>query len=299
MQAQEKTVSVNAILDDESYIALFGSVPTKNTDEQLRIQAHLLYVEALLRSAEVSSLNDEQLAKRTFVLNLLHEYTLRGVFPENNAYPDERRPCFIDETGNICAVGFLVEKTTGREVAEQINMKHQYDFLLDMNDPVIYQWAYDNGLTLIECAMIQPTYGYYPPQQVNAGIKTGYGISSGVLGGANIALAAANFSPHYRNNKMLSYVSVATGTGQLIMGLVNIKKPTVSYAINGTEITTSYKAGNNLSYANVAVGTATIVTGAFNLILQKINNNPDNAINIYSYPDNRSVTMGVNFTRRL
>lgn len=195
MHGQEKTPSVNAILDDESYIALFGSMPTKNTNEQLRIQAHLLYVEALLRSADVSLLNDNQLIKRTVALNLLNEYTLRGIFPTNNMYPDERRPCFIDDAGNICAVGFLVEKTAGREVAEQINAQHQYDFLLEMNDSVVSKWANENGFTLLECAMIQPMYNYYPPQplqQVNADIKRGYGISSAFAGGTNIALLATS-----------------------------------------------------------------------------------------------------------
>ncbi|MFT3947675.1 MAG: hypothetical protein QM763_11960 [Agriterribacter sp.] len=299
IRAQEKIYSVNAILNDESYVELFGTAPTNNTNEQLRIQAHLLYVEELLRSSDVSSLNDEQLAKRTMVLHLLHEYTLGGVFPQNKMYPDERRPCFIDDNGNICAVGFLVEKTAGRKVAEQINIEHQYDFLLDTDDPVINQWANENGLSLIECAMIQPTYSYYPPQHVNTGIKSGYGISSGILGGTNIAMLVTNFSSHYRNTRSISYLSIATGTGQLILGLTNIRKSTVNYAVNGPETTIYYKAQNNLSYANVAVGTAAIVTGAFNLMLRKRIKDADNAISIYSFPDNKSVALGVHFTKRL
>ncbi|MCC6287011.1 MAG: hypothetical protein IT249_03935 [Chitinophagaceae bacterium] len=298
-RAQEKIHSVNAILNDQSYIDLFGVSPTNNTNEQLRIQTHLLYVEGLLRSTDVSSLNNEQLAKRTVVLHLLHEYILAGVFPKNKMYPGERRPCFIDDDGNICAVGFLVEKTAGREVAEHINIEHQYDFLLDMNDPIINNWAYENGLSLIECAMIQPTYSYYAPLQVNADIKSGYGIASGILGGSNIAMLLSNLSPQFRNKKYISYVSIATGTSQLVMGLMNIRKSTINYGINAPDVTTYYKAQNNLSYANIAVGTASIVTGAFNLILRKHIKNFDNTISIYSFPDNNSIALGMHFTKRL
>lgn len=83
------------------------------------------------------------------------------------------------------------------------------------------------------------------------------------------------------------------------MGLTNIKKSTNNSALNGPEITTHYKAQNNLSYANVALGTATIITNTFNLLLSKKIGNANNAINIYSYPDNKSVAVGVYFAARL
>jgi hypothetical protein len=71
---------------------------------------------------------------------------------------DDRKPCFIDDGGNICAVGYLVEQTAGRAAAEAINARHQYDELLAMDDPTLLAWATKSGFTLTELAMIQPTY---------------------------------------------------------------------------------------------------------------------------------------------
>lgn len=300
LMSQQSLQTVNAILNDESYVVLFGDYPTKNTNEQVRLQTHLLYVEALLRSSDVTHLNPTQLQHRALVLNLLHEYTIKGIFPVNTVYSGERRPCFIDDNGNICAVGFLIEQTAGRETAEKINENHQYDYLLDMQEPAIEAWADQYGLTLRECAMIQPSYGPPPqPQQINADIKKGYGISSGIVGGANLALIATSFSPQYRNRKTMSCLGIATGTVQLVMGLTNIQKAKTDYVINGPQITTYYKAQNNLSYGNIAVGTATMVTSAFNLLMHQKNNQSKTTVNIYSYPDNRSLAMGVYFTRKL
>jgi type I restriction-modification system DNA methylase subunit len=133
--AQEKN-TVNAVLGDESFVQAFQQLPDDNTNEVLRLQTHLSYVESLLRSKPTTHLNSQQKEKRELALQLLHRYWNNGVFPRNYEYT-ERRPCFIDRDGNICAVGYLIEKTVGREVAEEINQKHQYNYLLEMNEPVI------------------------------------------------------------------------------------------------------------------------------------------------------------------
>jgi hypothetical protein len=55
-------------------------------------------------------------------------------------------------------VGYLVEKTAGRQLAEDINEKHQYEYISEMNDEIVDNWIANSGLTERECAMIQPTY---------------------------------------------------------------------------------------------------------------------------------------------
>lgn len=299
--AQSKMREINAILHDESYIATFGAAPDETTHEQLRIQTHLYYVENLLRNATPAGLTAIQQANRMDILDMLHEYGEAGKFPVNKDYPGERRPCFIDDAGNICAVGYLVEQTKGRELAEAINAKHQYDFLLDMNEPAIAAWAREYGLTLEECAMIQPAYGPPPSYETSyADIKTGYGVSSGIIGGANFAINLANFSNRFKNNSALSYIGLVAGAGQLVLGAANIKKTSVEPMINGGDVTTSYKKQNNLSYANIALGSATIVTSALNLMMNNRKKDSRNAFNLYSYPGyNNSVTMGLSFTRRM
>ena len=298
---QQKLQEVNALLRDESYITSFGVIPDEATNETERIQTHLSYVEQLLRTADAANLSSNQQANRAAILDWLHQYWNRGIFPANRDYPGERRPCFIDADGNICAVGFLIEQTKGRQLAEDINAKHQYDFLLDMHEPVIKSWADEYGLTLEECAMIQPTYGPPPADQTNyAEIKTSYGISSGLIGGTNIAANIVNLSSRLKHNTVLSYIGLMTGTAQVIMGITNVKRTGNFSQVNGGEIYTSYKAQNNLSYVNIAMGTSTLITSVLNLTLQKKIKDERNAVNVYSYPNYcRSVSMGLSFSRRL
>ena len=299
--AQQKLQTVNAVLHDESYVAAFGYLPDATTNEQERIQTHLSYAEQLLRASTATNLTNSQLVNRTLILDKLHQYWTAGNFPVNRDYPGERRPCFIDANENICAVGYLIEQTKGRELAEVINAGHQYDFLLDMKEQVIEAWANEFGLTLEECALIQPAYGAPPPAQTTyADIKTGYGISSGLVGGTNIAINVANLSNHLKHNVALSYIGLVAGTGQIVMGIANVKRTSRLPQINGGETYTSFKAQNNLSYVNIAMGTTTIITSALNLALQKRIKDKRNAFNLYSYPNyNNSVTMGIFFMRKI
>jgi|GEM_PF-6181508 len=149
---------INPVIGDQSYFMAFGKMPDQFSDEQVRIRTHLAYAEFLLGKRNVSHLSVEMQAKRSHALDLLHEYWTRGQFPLNNDYKNERRPCFIDDNGTICAVGYLVEKTAGREAAEYINDKHMYQEIMEMKDPMIFEWMQQNGLTEEECAIIQPSY---------------------------------------------------------------------------------------------------------------------------------------------
>lgn len=299
--SQQPLQHVNALLLDESYETTFGSSPDASSNEQVRIKTHLLYVEQLLRTASVKGLTVSQFLNRSTILDILAEYIEAGQFPTNRDYPGERRPCFIDADGNTCAVGHLIEQTKGRELAEAINANHQYDFLLDMNEPAIENWAKEYGLTLQECAMIQPTYGPSPDSETTyADIKSGYGISSGLFGGGNIAISVANFSGRSKSSRTLSYIGLATGTGQLVMGIANIKRTRFEPVINGEGTFVSYRKQNNLSYANIAAGTTAIISSIINLSMHKKNTDRRNAMGLYSYPNNNnSVTMGLSFSRRI
>lgn len=149
---------VNALLEDVSFLRTFGSYPTSQTNEHLRIRTHLAYVERLLRQASTSHLSPEQQHKRSNLLNRLHDYWVVGRFPINMDYRNERRPCFIDKFGNICAVGYLIEQDAGRAMAEFINAQHKYEYITTMNTPELMTWVEQSGLSFVECAMIQPTY---------------------------------------------------------------------------------------------------------------------------------------------
>lgn len=149
---------INAIIGDTSFLEKFGEFPNIDTDEGLRISTHLAYVEEYLRNQSVSFLSSEMKEKRFMLLNLLHDYWTMGVFPYRFDLQDKRTPCLIDNVGNICAVGYLVEKSIGRGVAEKINYVYQYQLISGINDSILENWISKSGLTMLECAMIQPTY---------------------------------------------------------------------------------------------------------------------------------------------
>lgn len=150
---------INPIVRDQSYFLKFGVAPNQSTSDEVRIATHLEYAEFVLRSKDVSAMSAAQIQKRTHLLDLLHEYWSRGIFPRNDDHTDGRRPCFIDHEGTICAVGYLVEQTAGHDVAELISKRFLYGEIMDMNDPLVINWIEDCGLTREECAIIQPSYG--------------------------------------------------------------------------------------------------------------------------------------------
>lgn len=293
---------VNAVIGDESFVQTFGTKPNRLTNEVLRIQTHLFFVENKLRNTSPQGLSKKQKIKRKRILNLLHEYSARGLFPSNYHFPEERKPCFIDRDGKICAVGFLIAETEGMAVAEKINSLHQYEYILNMNEEVAAEWAKENGLTLEECAMIQPAYGGIPTSKtVDMPVKSSYGISSGFIGGTNIAINVCNLSNRFSGSKTIGNMGLISGTAQVVLGLANIRKQRIEYEINGYSTKTSYQAQNNLSYINIAAGAATLFSSAFNLYLNK--NKKDevrNKFSLYTYPDiNQQMNMGVSIVRKL
>lgn len=155
-----KVQPVNAVIGDLSYYEAFGSYPEARSNYQLRITTHLQYVEQHLLRNTPNGLSRTQRVNRRKVIRLLREYWQAGVFPVNKKY-QHNRPCFIDADGRLCAVGYLVAKTAGLHIAEAINRDYQYAYINEMELEVLDSWMAAQGLTLRECAMIQPAYEPY------------------------------------------------------------------------------------------------------------------------------------------
>jgi hypothetical protein len=150
---------INAVIGDASFAHVFGDADlAASAGEDLRIAVHLAYVERLLQQREVSAWPAELQRERQANLERLHAYRERAVFPRNHDHPEQRRPCFIDRDGRICAVGYLVEQSAGRELAEAINSRFQYAMIAEMADERLDGWVGQSGLTLRELATIQPNY---------------------------------------------------------------------------------------------------------------------------------------------
>ncbi len=158
-QVPEPLETINPVVGDQSFVERFGRAPNASDSESLRITTHLAWVEAELRGADTDHLNDAQTEERARLLDALSDYRERGVFPINNEVAG-RRPRFVDHEGTRCAVGHLLEVTEGQEAVMAINESHEWDLLLEMDAPALRAFANESGFTLVELAMIQPTYGW-------------------------------------------------------------------------------------------------------------------------------------------
>lgn len=152
--------TINPVIGDASWIAAHGEAPVEQWHEQERIQCHLLYAAELLSASPSDHLSATQRSNRLHLMDLLRDYARAGVFPDNFDVEGGRRPCFIDDEGKICAVGYLVEQTLGREVAEAINDQFQYATIGEMDLDFLGEWMSEYGVTLRDLATIQPTYEY-------------------------------------------------------------------------------------------------------------------------------------------
>lgn len=285
----ESKQSVNPIIGDKSFVEKFGYEPDATTNNHLRVQTHLAYAEKCLREKDMSHLSKEVQAKRIHLLDLLHDYWQAGVFPQNYDYPNERKPCFIDKDNTICAVGYLIDQTAGREAAEYINSKYKYSEVMAMNDELVDNWVANSGLTKEECAMIQPAYA---TTRINY-ISPAMGFYSGILGGTNLSLDAINGMQIFQGNrrKVIPIIGLVTGTAQLALGMNGLSTADGYYSYNESQ-----KA---LSALNVGIGTSTIVLSSWNLFANKTPKNKRTTWNLEGYqrPD-KQFAMNVNLTHR-
>lgn len=291
-----RPLPVNPMIGDLSFLRVHGRMPTDADANDLRVRTHLAYAEQLLRTRDVSHLPAEQQASRRQALDNLHDYWTAGIFPRNYDHAGQRRPCFIDRDGRICAVGYLIEQTAGREVAEQINSTHQYDRILGMHDATVDGWIAQSGLSKTECAIIQPTYGPPPSEDF---ISPGSAVASSGFTGLNATFVGLNGLQILRGakpSKALAIASFVGGAGQIALGIATYPKPNDSWG--GPYINESQQ---KLSMLNIGVGTSSIVMGIANLAMKRPDAKPKSTTwNIYGYPaGQQQVGLGFRFSKTL
>ena len=256
--------AVNPVVGDASYVARFGQPPTATTSNFVRTQTHLAYAEQQLRQYPPAGLPAALRQRRAHLLDLLHTYWRAGVFPRNEAPDGQRHPCFIDRAGRICAVGYLVEQTAGRAAAEEINKHFQYSEIRAMHTQTLSHWVANSGLSLAECALIQPTYGPVYTPVASGNIPTGYGITSAVLGGLNLSTTILTSTADGRQTgRWLPALAMAGGAAQIVVGATRFPNAPESN-FYGTPPTN--EAQKLLSLANIGAGTAALLFGTWNLL---------------------------------
>lgn len=280
-QSTENVAHINSVLGDASYINKFGEAPGPEVPDQVRIRVHLEYVEALLRDKPVTHLTEEQIENRYHYLDLLQTYYRAGNFPYNDGHPDERRPTFISDDGNICAVGYLIEQSLGRDIAEQINKEFKYSYIRQINNPLLHQWAAESGFTMEELAMIQPMYGSYIAEERKENrnnVEPTFGAGTALLAGLNTI---------YLTNKNYNWIGLATGAGSIVLGALNIENSFTKIEhidLAGicsncplAEITVTNHARSGVAAASIGIGAATVIVSGLNLLRNHQSNTAPNS----------------------
>ena len=285
--------SVNSILGDISFITKYGFTPDENLDEDLRITTHLEYVLKILQKRDVSHLTKAQTHQRTQNIKHLEEYIASCIYPRNYDYEGERKPYFIDRDGRICAVGYLVEQTAGRELAEEINTSFQYEKIADMESESLEKWIEESGLTKEECAMIQPSYqGLRIKRYTNKTL---------VASGINTSIMALNGINMIRGKKRrwIPILGMASGIAHTYWGYKNIL--TEEEAMDPASRFHYYEflQVRNRTRLNMAVGSATFFLSASNLLFNKYKKDKSVCWSFYGLPQkDHSFELGLHLAKR-
>ena len=151
------TEGANHHLGDAGFRAIEGRDYRTSDGEFARIHDHFVYVRELLASRPAP--RPELEPRRAELLSYFDEYIHAGTTPKNTYVP-WRTPVFIDAKGQICAVGYLIERTAGRPAAEKIAASHRLSFIEDIAaaEPEVRDWVASSGFTLDELTLIQPGY---------------------------------------------------------------------------------------------------------------------------------------------
>jgi hypothetical protein len=149
------TRPADVIIGDGDFNQVRTEHPTDPVTEHANHTFRLRYIESMLRSRDVSDMPVELRAERARNLDRLHAYWTRGEYPVNYEHPTAWEPCFIDTKGAICAVGYLVEQSAGREFAQGIDSRYHFATIKQMNAPELDRWIATSGLTRAEVVTIQ------------------------------------------------------------------------------------------------------------------------------------------------
>lgn len=300
--------AINAVLGDQSFVERFGHLPDEGTPDYIRIRTHLEYVEDMLRNAPTGHLSPSQKENRIKYLGYLREYHHKGEFPFNDGHADPRRPTFIAENGNICAVGYLVERSAGRHIAEKVNGSYKYAFIREIDDPVFLAWAEESGFSMMELASIQPQYGSVVIEEHRRNknsLNARFAINSGILLGLNGLYWGDVFRhPDVGIGHTAHHLTgLLVGSGTLLYGLANVINSTETYMVasDGSigwqvpmiRMTETNHLQSGIAIGHMVVGGATVLRSLYSFVYRKDGASQDASgltVNyMYTHPDLGSV----------
>jgi hypothetical protein len=209
--------------------AVLGNSSPRFASESDRIRAHLEAVADRISRADVSSLDPALRDARRVNIERLRAYARAGTFPNKPASIPGRIPNFLDDRGNVCAVGYLVEQDLGRPAVAAIAREHQFDYVPYIDSPVLATWQATSGLSPLELAMIQPNYGDPDEERHYGRITDGGGYYSNEellqigLVTSNVVTSVANFAylGEGRGSAIGGWLGIMSGGASMLYGLSN------------------------------------------------------------------------------
>jgi hypothetical protein len=227
--------------------------------EQARVRAHLDSAERELRAEPVKGLSVSQRAARARALDRLHEYWVRGVFPQNTDFPRELTPYFIDLHHTRCAMAYLIEQSGARDFVARVAATHNNARISSLRgDSALGAWLDENGLTLADAARIQPSYDgclacvdccVYRNQTSVA--STGYQVATAMLVSADVVTVMLNVEATHQSRAVRGAVGLGTGLLSIMIGVPNIDE-------SGSKQT--------LGWVNTGMGAVSAAFGAYGLL---------------------------------
>ena len=276
---------INAIIGNKAIVNMPGGSETE------KIKTHLTLVLDVLSSNQPSNLTEEQVFNRGRMMYVLSTYISRGVFP-TNSFSEGRLPVFIDDEGNICAVGYLVENTKGRSVSESINEECKFSKVLDMNSPQLVSWSQEMGLHLWEAAMIQPQYSSVTREtqgkMTSIDIALSLGTTAMALSGGTYQLF---FEPRPLVKRWIPMVGIGVGVTSLVHGLSMRRQEDVLKLDSNAPIgmTTNYVLVDNstirfMGLFNIAKGVVITSLNTYSLVRKTQNMKAQKKVQVTAIP---------------
>lgn len=182
---------------NRSLTELFGDFSELNTEKNDRISTQLADIEQVLRVHTTSHLSDAQRTNRRYLLDLLSLYQMMGAYPRDYDRQDAEALAYVDPDGRFCAVGFLVDRTAGREMAMRVCNR-------EVSTSELNAWLETYGIEHSEIALLHPR-SFHVHANSQAGYPAPWGMSQAFAG-----LQAATLSRH---GDYLASTFVATTSG--------------------------------------------------------------------------------------
>jgi hypothetical protein len=220
--------------------------------EQARLRAHFDSAERGLRARDVAGLTAAQQAARARLMDNLHHYWVRGIFPRNTDFPSRYMPTFIDYWGKRCGVAYLMEQSGDEDMVLRIAATENNARVPELrDDPAVRRWLDANGITLAEATRIQPAYGCGTIHGGPCPASTGYKWATAFIVAGNVTAFTLDALPARQPSEIKDFAAVGTGVVGIFAGIPHVGE-----------------SGSSGTYAlvNMGVGTASLALGMVHVI---------------------------------